>query len=72
MRGGTNVELKAGIILKDGSIKKCANGLGIHPNRLSKIIQGYLKPKPDEMRRLAWRLQKPIHVLFPPEDGVGV
>jgi hypothetical protein len=40
------------------------NGVQISEVRLSKIITGHYEPRPEEMRFIAWKLQKPIAELF--------
>ena len=40
------------------------NGVEITEFRLSRIITGHYKPRPEEMRHIAWKLQKPISELF--------
>ena len=46
------------------ALSDSSNGVQISESRLSKLITGHLDPHPEEMRHIAWRLQKPISDLF--------
>jgi hypothetical protein len=46
------------------SLSDSENDLEISEVRLSKIITGHFRARPEEMRRIAWKLQKPIAELF--------
>jgi len=59
-----NRKLKAAIILRCGTVAKAARECGMREDRLSRIIHNRVKPRPDEKRALAWRLQKPLGELF--------
>lgn len=59
-----NRKLKAAIIIGCGTVAKAARQCGIREDRLSRIIHRRVNPKPEEKRKLAWKLQKPISELF--------
>lgn len=46
------------------SLLDSSNGLEISEIRLSKLITGHSDPRPEEMRWIAWKLQRPISELF--------
>ena len=47
------------------SLLDSSNGLQMSEIRLSKLITGHLAPRPDEMKWIAWKLQRKISELFP-------
>ena len=47
------------------SMTDCARDIGVRYDRLSRVVHGRVRPTPEEMRQLAWRLQVPITELFP-------
>lgn len=53
------------------SLSDSPNGIQLTENRLSKIICGVVSPRPEEKRHIAWKLQKPISVLFGEEGSDG-
>jgi hypothetical protein len=61
----SNLVLKAELIRKFGCIADAADNLGIPAVRLSRVIHGAVKVRPEEKRDIAWRLQKSISELFP-------
>jgi hypothetical protein len=50
------------------SLADSKNGVEITEFRLSRIITGHLDPRPEEMRHIAWKLNKTIAELFTGED----
>lgn len=40
-------------------------GITITEQRFSKILTGHLRPRPEEKRHIAWKLNKKIRELFP-------
>lgn len=46
------------------SLSESSNGVQITETRLSKLITGHLEPRPEEMRFIAWKLQRSIAELF--------
>jgi len=52
------------------SMGDAARQIGVRFDRLSRVVNGRVKPTPEEMRQLAWHLQVPIADLFP-EATVG-
>lgn len=66
MRERPNLRLKAEIIAAYGTLTNGARRMGLKDEfRLSRLIHGRAKPTPEEMRMIAWRLQKSIRELFP-------
>lgn len=59
-----NLIVKSLLILKDGSITESCRKMGIDFQRMSRIIHGRVKVRPEEKRAIAWHLQKPIDELF--------
>ena len=51
------------------SMGHAAREIGVRYERLSRVVNGRVKPTSEEMRQLAWRLQMPITDLFPEATG---
>ena len=56
---------RALVVEKWGSFSNAAGDLGMRPERLGRILWGRVRPKPEEARKLAWRLQVPVSQIFP-------
>lgn len=63
------LQRRAAILAKWPSISQAAFDLEMRAERLSRIIWGRVKPKADEKRLMAWKLQKPAAFLFPEGNG---
>lgn len=50
------------------ALQSSATPLEISERRLSRLITGHLKVRPEEKRLFAWKLQKPARDLFGEED----
>jgi hypothetical protein len=59
---------RAAILSVWPSFSEAAYELGMRPERLSRIVWGRVRPKQEEARLLAKRVQKTIVFLFP-ENG---
>ena len=59
-----NFYLKGLLISKYGTVFNAAQDLNIREDRLSRIYYNRVHPSAEELRRLAWKLQKPISELF--------
>ena len=65
----SNLVLKAELIRKFGRLADAADALGIPAVRLTRVIHGAVKIRPEEKREIAWKLQKSIIELFPEEQA---
>jgi len=59
-----NLYLKSCFILKDGSLTESCRKMEMDYNRLSRIINRRVEAKSEEMRQIAWYLQKSMEELF--------
>ena len=64
-----NNRLRGQLIEKYGRLNLGALDIPIDYYRLSRIISGIVQPTPEEKRRIAWKLQKPITELFDSNGG---
>lgn len=62
------LQRRAAILAKWPSISEAAFEMEMRPERLSRIIWGRVRPKAEERRMLAWKLQKPAFFLFPEDE----
>jgi hypothetical protein len=46
------------------ALQSSANPLKISESRLSRLVTGHLRPRPEEKRLFAWKLQKKVSDLF--------
>ena len=63
-----NVALRVAIAATGGTQKTVARRAGINYWRLSRIVQNDVTPTPQERKRLARILGKPVQELFSSED----
>jgi len=63
--GQPNFELKGLIIARYGTQASAALDFEMDEFRLSRIIHRRAAPSPEERKRIAWKLQRPIVDLFP-------
>jgi hypothetical protein len=55
---------RSAILAKWPKLSEAAFDLDMRPERLSRIIWGRIRPKPEEKRLIAWKLQRSIDSLF--------
>ena len=63
-----NLYLKTAFLEKGIRQIEAANALKLDPAKLSKIVNGWLEPKPEERKAIADFLGKPENEIFPKKD----
>jgi transcriptional regulator with XRE-family HTH domain len=64
-----NQNLKLAIVATDQSQRQVGADCGIHEDRLSQIVNGWITPREDECERLARVLGRTVDELFSEEPG---